>query len=108
MENRIYITVLSLLLYRGHFYTRTRLLPSVILSGQIVSIPTHSHISFLVCLPLAFFIVYNSAGHILKNIVFQSGNELMSDSIKSYTGAVNSFMLIFIEVAIFFHKSMEV
>lgn len=57
---------------------------------------------FWICLTLALFAVFRSAGHILKHILFLSGNELISDSINSLTGAVNSFMIIFIAVATFF------
>jgi len=57
---------------------------------------------FWICLTLALFAVFRSAGHILKHILFLSGNELISDSINSFTGAVNSFMLIFIAVVTFF------
>ena len=57
---------------------------------------------FWICLALALFAVFRSAGHILKHILFLSGNELISDSINSFTGAVNSFMLIFIAVVTFF------
>ena len=57
---------------------------------------------FWICLTLALFAVFRSAGHILKHILLLSGNELISDSINSFTGAVNSFMLIFIAVVTFF------
>jgi signal transduction histidine kinase len=57
---------------------------------------------FWICLTLVLFAVFRSAGHILKHILLLSGNELMSDSINSFTGAVNSFMLIFIAVVTFF------
>ncbi|MBW1820608.1 MAG: PAS domain-containing sensor histidine kinase [Deltaproteobacteria bacterium] len=57
---------------------------------------------FWICLTLALFAVFRSAGHILKHILLLSGNELISDSISSFTGAVNSFMLIFIAVVTFF------
>ncbi|MEA3438164.1 MAG: ATP-binding protein [Thermodesulfobacteriota bacterium] len=57
---------------------------------------------FWICFTLALFAVFRSAGHILKHILFLSGNELISDSINSFTGAVNSFMLIFIAVVTFF------
>ena len=57
---------------------------------------------FWICLTLALFAVFRSSGHILKHILLLSGNELISDSINSFTGAVNSFMLIFIAVVTFF------
>lgn len=57
---------------------------------------------FWICLTLAFFAVFRSAGHILKHIFLLSGNELISDWTNSFTGAVNSFMLIFIAVVTFF------
>jgi len=57
---------------------------------------------FWICLTLALYAVFRSAGHIFKHIFFLSGNELISDSINAFTGAVNSFMLIFIAVAAFF------
>ena len=57
---------------------------------------------FWICLTLALFAVFRSAGHILKHIFLLSGNELISDWTNSFTGAVNSFMLIFIAVVTFF------
>ena len=57
---------------------------------------------FWICFTLALFAVFRSAGHILKHIFLLSGNELISDWTNSFTGAVNSFMLIFIAVVTFF------
>lgn len=57
---------------------------------------------FWICLTLALFSIFRSAGHILKHILLLSGNELISDWTNSFTGAVNSFMLIFIAVVTFF------
>ncbi len=57
---------------------------------------------FWICFILVLFAVFRSAGHILKHILLLSGNELISDSINPFTGAVNSFMLISVAVVIFF------
>lgn len=57
---------------------------------------------FWICLTLAFFAVFRSAEHILRHILILSGNEWISDSIKSFTGTVNSFMLTLIAVVMLF------
>jgi len=57
---------------------------------------------FWICLTLFIFTVFRSAGHLLKHILLLSGNELISDSINPFAGAVNSFMVIFIAVVTFF------
>ncbi|MBW2249216.1 MAG: PAS domain-containing sensor histidine kinase [Deltaproteobacteria bacterium] len=57
---------------------------------------------FWICLTLVLFAIFRSAGHIIKHILLLSGNELISNSINSFTGAVNSFMLIFIAAVTFF------
>jgi two-component system, NtrC family, sensor kinase len=57
---------------------------------------------FWICFTLALFAVFRSVGHILKHSLFLSGNEFISDLISPFTGAVNSFMLIFTAVVTFF------
>lgn len=57
---------------------------------------------FWICLTLAIFAVFRSAEHILKHVLFLSGNKLIWDTLEPLSGAVNSFMLIFISVVTFF------
>ena len=57
---------------------------------------------FWLCFSLALFAVFRSAGHIVKYALLLSNNEWISDLISPFTGAVNSFMLIFTAVVTFF------
>ncbi len=62
-----------------------------------------------VCWALAVFAISRSAGHILKQILFFSGNESIWNSIRPFSGAVNTFMFMVVApVTLFFERSWKI
>lgn len=58
-----------------------------------------------VCYGLTAFAISRSAGHILKQIFFLFGNRNVWETLRPFTGAVNTFMLVFVaSVTLFFER----
>jgi two-component system, NtrC family, sensor kinase len=58
-----------------------------------------------VCIGLAGFAVSRSAGHILKQMLLLTGNEPVWDRVRPFSGAINTFMFVFVaSVTLFFER----
>jgi two-component system, NtrC family, sensor kinase len=59
----------------------------------------------MVCLGLTAFAVSRSAGHILKQLLSLAGHKTVWNSIRPFSGAINSFMFVFVaSVTLFFER----
>ncbi len=64
---------------------------------------------FWVCIALAGFAVSRSAGHILKQVLVLSGHRETWAGIRPFSGAVNSFMFVFVaSVTLFFERIWKI
>jgi two-component system NtrC family sensor kinase len=58
-----------------------------------------------VCIGLAGFALSRSAGHILKQMLLLTGNEAIWDRVRPFSGAINTFMFVFVaSVTLFFER----
>lgn len=62
-----------------------------------------------VCYGLAAFSVSRSAGHLLKQMLILSAHETLWASIRPFSGAINTFMFVFVaSVTLFFERSWKI
>jgi PAS domain S-box-containing protein len=62
-----------------------------------------------ICIGLTCFAVSRSAGHILKNILLLSGHKSFWVDIRPFSGAINTFMFIFVgAITLFFERVWKV
>lgn len=62
-----------------------------------------------ICIGLACFAVSRSAGHILKNIVSLMGYEYIWNSVRPFSGAINTFMFVVVaSITLFFERVWKI